>query len=240
MTEFTFDDIAELARIEKYSTDLQQIKPEDMQKIREYFEAKKAMLAKQTKNSEFYDKAKKEKLKFEIENARRALKDFYERREKKIISRAQFAARTNFKLKDTTNMRPAEEKFYSTILAGLEVFEKEFYAQFTKKIGDAIPASDPQTAPALATADTQLILRVIKFLDNIPELVGPDLKTYGPFAAEQTASVPEEIAVLLVKQGKAVEAGQPAAPQIAQTEVVAKVENHNEPAQASETQKQTF
>lgn len=240
MAEFTFDDIAELARIEKYSTDLQQIKPEDIRKVREYFEAKKSMLAKQTKTSEFYDKAKREKLKFEIENARRALKDFHERREKKIISRAQFAARTNFKLKDTTNMQSAEEKFYNTILAGLEAFEKEFYAQFTKKLIEAVPAAETQAVPTPAVAEPQLILKIIKFLGSVPELVGPDLKTYGPFSAEQSASVPEEIAILLIKQGKAIEAAGPAMPQLEQTEVMAKVENHAEPAAAPETEKQTF
>ncbi|MBI4095599.1 MAG: hypothetical protein HY438_01925 [DPANN group archaeon] len=240
MTEFTFDEIAELARIEKYSTDLQQIKPEDIKKVREYFETKKLMLAKQVKTSEFYDKAKKEKLKFEIENARRALKDFHERREKKIINRAQFAARTNFKLKDTTNMQSAEEKFYNTVLAGLETFEKEFYTQFTKKSAEAMPATESQAASVSIATEPQLLLKIIKFLDNVPELVGPDLKTYGPFAAEQSAAVPEDIAVLLVKQGKAVEVALLATPQLEQTEVVAKVENHAEPIAAPETEKQTF
>ncbi len=238
MAEFTFDDIAELARIEKYSTDLQQVKPEDLSKIREYFETKRALLAKQTRNSEFYDKTKKEKLKFEIENARRALRDFYERREKKIINRAQFVARTNFKIKDTTNMRPIEEKFYNVILAGLEAFEKDFYSQFAKKHAEAAAAAELR--PATAEAAAHIALKVIKFIDNIPELVGPDLKTYGPFAAEQTASVPEEIAVLLIKQGKAVEAEQPAMPINTEAEAIVKVENHTEPAAKPELEKQTF
>ena len=249
MTEFTFDDIAELARTEKYSTDLQQIKLDDLKKIREYFDGKRSMLAKQIKNTEFYDKSKKEKLRFEIENARRALKDFYERREKKIISRAQFAARTNFKLKDTTNMLSAEEKFYNAVLAGLASFEKDFYLQFTRHAEPApAPAVMPEEKQQHEISSVKIILKSIKLLDNIPELIGPDLKAYGPFVTDQTASVPEDIAMLLINQGKAIELAVQATPvseiSANKTNTAEAVTNDNQTSANEtapvETQKQTF
>jgi DNA replication factor GINS len=44
----------------------------------------------------------------------------------------------------------------------------------------------------------------VRFLKPIPAIIGSDMKTYGPFAAEDVASVPAENAKILVKQGLAV------------------------------------
>jgi len=47
--------------------------------------------------------------------------------------------------------------------------------------------------------------RVLRFLREIPAIVGVDMKAYGPFKPEDVASVPVENAKVLVKQGLAVE-----------------------------------
>jgi DNA replication factor GINS len=44
----------------------------------------------------------------------------------------------------------------------------------------------------------------IRFLKNIPAIMGADLKSYGPFIAEDVASLPPQNAQILVKQGLAV------------------------------------
>ncbi len=44
----------------------------------------------------------------------------------------------------------------------------------------------------------------LRFIKNIPTIIGADMKTYGPFVAEDVASVPVENAKMLVKQGLAV------------------------------------
>jgi len=43
----------------------------------------------------------------------------------------------------------------------------------------------------------------LRFLKAIPAIVGSDMKTYGPFKAEDVGSVPPENAKILVKQGLA-------------------------------------
>ena len=45
---------------------------------------------------------------------------------------------------------------------------------------------------------------VLRFLKAIPSIIGSDMKTYGPFAAEDVGSVPADNAKILVKQGLAV------------------------------------
>jgi DNA replication factor GINS len=44
---------------------------------------------------------------------------------------------------------------------------------------------------------------VLRFLVDVPAIIGADMKTYGPFKAEDVASVPTENANILVKQGLA-------------------------------------
>lgn len=44
---------------------------------------------------------------------------------------------------------------------------------------------------------------VLRFLADVPAVIGSDMKPYGPFKAEDVASVPVENANVLVKQGLA-------------------------------------
>ena len=46
---------------------------------------------------------------------------------------------------------------------------------------------------------------VLRFVQEIPALVGSDMKTYGPFAPEDVATLPFDNAQVLVKQGVAIE-----------------------------------
>ena len=46
---------------------------------------------------------------------------------------------------------------------------------------------------------------VVRFLKDVPSIVGVDLKTYGPFKSEDVASLPVENARVLIRQGLAVE-----------------------------------
>jgi DNA replication initiation complex subunit (GINS family) len=48
-------------------------------------------------------------------------------------------------------------------------------------------------------------MTVLRFVQEIPALVGSDMKTYGPFAPEDIAVLPPENARILIKQGVAVE-----------------------------------
>ena len=44
---------------------------------------------------------------------------------------------------------------------------------------------------------------VLRFLKNVPEIIGADMKTYGPFKIEDVASLPLDNSKILVKQGLA-------------------------------------
>ncbi|MEM3703874.1 MAG: hypothetical protein QXX79_05615, partial [Candidatus Bathyarchaeia archaeon] len=44
---------------------------------------------------------------------------------------------------------------------------------------------------------------VLRFLGEVPEIVGLDMKIYGPYRPQDVASMPVENAKILVKQGLA-------------------------------------
>jgi len=227
MAEFTYEDIYELLRAEKYSADLQPISTEQLQSIKQYLESKKGLLQKQ-KVSGLFDKSAREKLRSELENARRALREFYEKREKKVISRAVFTARSDFKVRDTTNFLKYEEEIYLKLLDILKESYSKFAMNFRANgivkekiaepaldapaqeqpaaagpplVANAIAASQ-EAAPALPQ-ETQPSLKEISILQSVPQLIGTDLKPYGPFKEADVVKVPEEIAGLLIAQGKA-------------------------------------
>ena len=46
---------------------------------------------------------------------------------------------------------------------------------------------------------------LVRFVQEIPAIVGSDMKTYGPFKPEDIATLPTENARILIKRGVAVE-----------------------------------
>ncbi|UCG44924.1 MAG: hypothetical protein JSV58_05935 [Candidatus Bathyarchaeota archaeon] len=50
---------------------------------------------------------------------------------------------------------------------------------------------------------------LVLFLQETPAIIGSDMKTYGPFKPENTATLPPENARILIKQGIAVEVEAP-------------------------------
>lgn len=52
--------------------------------------------------------------------------------------------------------------------------------------------------------ETQSGMVVLRFLDDVPAIVGADMRTYGPFKAEDVATLPSQNARILVKRGVAV------------------------------------
>ena len=54
-----------------------------------------------------------------------------------------------------------------------------------------------------ATSEKEQKVAVLRFLKDVPAIIGKDMKAYGPFKAEDVASLPIENARILIKQGLA-------------------------------------
>jgi hypothetical protein len=98
---------------------------------------------------------------------------------------------------DTTNMLENEEALYGELLKHL----KKSFDYFAGVLeGEEFEASDKAGASKAKKSTT-----LVKFLDAIPELIDTELEKHGPFAVDDEAELPKELAALLVRQEKAKE-----------------------------------
>jgi DNA replication initiation complex subunit (GINS family) len=65
----------------------------------------------------------------------------------------------------------------------------------TQENSSSLPAEDK---PVNAT-------KQVKFIQGVPKFVGKELETYGPYESDDTATLPLEIASILIKKGRAIE-----------------------------------
>jgi DNA replication initiation complex subunit (GINS family) len=72
-----------------------------------------------------------------------------------------------------------------------------------EKINQWLSSVDRQLPASPKKEDLGEELRVVRFLEDIPEIVGVDLRIYGPFKKEDVASIPSPNAQALEKQGAA-------------------------------------
>ena len=141
---------------------------------------------------DFYDKAKeyleqkRELLKkkgdrgisIEINNIERLLENIYNRRETKIINHAIITSRTGI---PPQNLTKQEQKFFNQIVDLLK-----FHKEKTLNI-------------LLEKTKEEKGFETLKFIKDVPEFVGADMKKYGPFKKGIIADIPKENAKLLIQ-----------------------------------------
>ena len=75
----------------------------------------------------------------------------------------------------------------------------ENYSKFAKGLllGQVAKVESEPSAAAPVAQHKRVTLR---FLKQVPSIIGSDMKTYGPFMVEDVAAVPQENAKILIKQ----------------------------------------
>lgn len=118
----------------------------------------------------------------EMETARRLLNELKELRLAKIMNLAKSSAAINPQL-----LTEEEQALANSVTERITAFNKEGEEQQSKKT---------ESTP-------EIELSVVRFLTDIPEIVGVDLKIYGPYKKEDVGSLPKDNATGLIKQGAA-------------------------------------
>jgi DNA replication factor GINS len=124
-------------------------------------------------------------LKNEMRNVKRMLHELIQIRYRKLIKKASEGQKL-----PPDFLTIEEEKIHAGILPLAEA-----YQNFAKNI---LQGHIPKVQCELK--HKRVILR---FLRDIPAIIGADMEMYGPFKAEDVASLPVENAEILVKQGSA-------------------------------------
>ena len=123
-------------------------------------------------------------LKIEEYNVKRMLDDITKIRYKKLIKTAVRGVR------EAQGLLSFEEKVYSNLLAASKIYQS-FFNKILYGRGEK--------------AESESKFAVLRILKDAPQIVGSDMKVYGPFKVEDIAVLPLGNAKILVKQGLASE-----------------------------------
>jgi len=86
-----------------------------------------------------------------------------------------------------------EEEFAKQVMLHVGGYCR-FIEELTKDRGSSIEA-------AVAVKPAEPRREIVRFVSDFPAIIGVDLKTYGPFKAEDIATLPTENASALISQG---------------------------------------
>ncbi len=105
---------------------------------------------------------------------------------------------------DAQAMTPEEQRLHSNVRQlllgyrqGTEIPEPEAPPEAPKPR----PASTPRPGVAVPSEEPESEIVVVRFLKPLPAIMGVDMKAYGPFDAEDVASIPRRNAVNLIRRG---------------------------------------
>jgi len=173
----------DLLRREKISPELQKLESTFWADLQEYLTILHNHIKEQTSKPSVFSTQESQRTEKQLENIHRIIREFYEKREAKILTLALSSSRTKAKY-DTTHLLEEEKKLFSSV--------KELLDQSRATI------FQPEK-PKEIKIDT---VKQVKFLNPTPQFLGTDLKQYGPFEQAQSATLPEEIAILLIKNNR--------------------------------------
>jgi len=177
-----YDKLYEAWRKEKENSEIQAIPRDFYARLADY-------LKKIREESRMLDqKTTKAKLiQHEFENVKRMVGELIRLRRMKALRKTLTG-----KTVPRDALTEEEEKFYREILPLVES-----YQIFLKDIqrGRMIRMEREEKPQKM----------LLRFLQEIPAIVGADMKTYGPFKPEDIATLPVENAKILIKQGTAIE-----------------------------------
>jgi DNA replication initiation complex subunit (GINS family) len=111
--KITYETLFDFLRREKNRSELQQIEPTFYKDVVEYLTEKKSTLREEETHSPLHSKTEQEKIKIQIKNIQKILRELYELREKKVINLAMNKVRTESNLVDTSNLLPEEISLFN-------------------------------------------------------------------------------------------------------------------------------
>ena len=177
-----YNELYDVWKKEKDNVEIQRLPKNFYAKIAAYIKKMKEenrMLDKKTTKAKLLDR--------EFKNVKIMVDEFLQRRYEKFLEKA--LVRETVPKEALTE---EEKKLYGEVLP-----LPEAYQAFSKDILRGHLSNMEKGA--------KQALMVLRFVQEIPALVGSDMKTYGPFGPEDIATLPPENARILIKQGVAVE-----------------------------------
>lgn len=203
----TYETIFELLRREKEREALQKLEKTFFQDILDYLkEKKKIMISQESMLISPEEKKKNEK---QLENIKKLLKEFYERREKKIINLAIDKVRVGSDLIDTSSLLEEEKRFFQRLINLLSesrtnVLDRLLNLEMPKLDEEKTEKKEEIVGKENVRPEEKSSV-MVRFIHAVPKFIGKELEEYGPFEEEEMANLPREIAEVLIGKERAEE-----------------------------------
>lgn len=204
----TYETLFELLRREKNREELQQLDESFFKDVVDYLKAKKELLEQQKTKQDLFAVEERKKAEQQEENIRKILREFYERREKKIINMAMDRSRTSSSVVDTSVLLKEERAMYDYLVDLLDRFRRGVLFNLLEAAPPKIEAAkEVEAAPGEKKEEVEEKekTKTIKFVNAVPRFVGEDLEEYGPYDGNDVADLPLKIAEVLIDKGRAEE-----------------------------------
>jgi DNA replication initiation complex subunit (GINS family) len=183
-----YDRLKRAWQLEKQKKELQNIPDQFLTEMKEYIST-----IEDIKTNE--NTLKDQIIKREKFNASIMFKEITQTRIHKIVS-----AELNGTPMTATHLTPDEQQFHANF--------RQLVSNYMQGIPLFLESSQQVTPSKTWVKKHQPIesdLMVLRFLKPLPAIMGIDLKAYGPFNAEDVASIPRENALNLIRRGIAKE-----------------------------------
>ena len=209
----TYETLFEILRVEKSRDDLQGLPRTFFEDVLAYLREKQQIMDESRVKADLYASTERDKVSTEMANIRRILKELYERREKKIINMALNKSRTNSNIIDTSKLMEIESNMFDHIVGTLDKFRfgilmnvLDFRQPFIKEdIPQTVSAEPGSEIAGGQKAEDKKETKFVRFTHPIPKFIGKELEFYGPYEEEDMATLPSEIADVLISKGRAEE-----------------------------------
>jgi len=203
----TYETLFELLQREKERNDLQKLEPAFFADTINYIKDKKKII--EAKSDSPFAEEEKRKTERQLENIHKIIKELYERREKKIIVLALDKSRTKSHLIDTSALLKEEKVFFDALVGLFDTYRNvilnSVLAEKIPFMEDLVIKKNIEKHEFKSAFELKKLTKLVRFLNQVPKFVGPELEEYGPFQEEDIANLPKEIAEVLISKGKAQE-----------------------------------
>ncbi len=178
-----YDEIRRVHRLEKNSSQLVQLEEGFMDELNSFLSAEREKYLSSLRNGSL-QRAR------DYNNLKEMIKEILAIRERKVLSKALVASRTN-----------------EYALSGMTLQEKELFKKvfsLLKEFKDKSAALFGEEKKKSASKEKGLKKLSLKILSDIPSFIGADLKEYGPFSGGQSIELPWKTAELLIQKKLAI------------------------------------
>lgn len=189
----TFSDLRKIQKKEKRQEQLTELDDNFLLKVSQYLDRKKDVDDR------------------EYKNAKRVLDKIIGLRQEKIVKKAKISVKSNVK-SSKLNLLPREKELFRDIKERFNTYSDSIEEVVKKKADDLqVPNTETEKEPVETeeTAEQSNEESVedgyekVRIVSNVPEFMGTDLESYGPFEEGEKTELPEENADILVNRGSA-------------------------------------